>query len=548
MPDGKMGAAKPAMIRPLGARHGGHGSANDASRWIAMRDAGPGTIRRTASRMCIVLALLLTTCTTNPAGTSSPSPSAKAGPTSTIRVESSLTPATPGSTANGSVWEDPAGCREPSDDYTRVKVNGKWINRRTLAMLEYAQSLYGGVIDVRGPALTQGSYSNNGPASFGTHLGGGAVDISVIRPGGTGVLYTDVERLVKALRTAGFAAWLRDWGELSEGSGIHIHAIAIGDRELSESAREQLTGATGYFRGFSGLSSPGAVASLDHHGGPIVCGWMVDAGYRDVRSSTATWPVDWPRPGWRGDLPSVAATYLAEDQSQAIAQARRIDFLQGGYEDPSNMCGPLAGALLKDAGLLPSRVGPLTDLKEYWLANPATNGRPWSLFPPLQYEVFTFHESIRTFDFGAWPLQAGDFVYTHAGRGEYDHMFIVTEVDESGRAYTVTNQQQADLSYRIERLLLYDPQNPVQGVMRDLWVRSARIGRTGLAGFEVLRRVGVSQTAGSAFRYQVEPGDTLAVVAQKFETSADSIVAANPNLRFPLQVGQSLTVIVGLER
>jgi hypothetical protein len=127
-------------------------------------------------------------------------------------------------------------------------------------------------------------------------------------------------------------------------------------------------------------------------------------------------------------------------------------------------------------------------------------------------------------------------------------MFIVTEVDESGRAYAVTNQQQADLSYRIERLMLYDPQDPARGVMRDLWVRSARLGRTGLAGFEVLRRIGLSQAAGSAFRYTVEPGDTLAVVAQKFETSTDSIVAANPNLHLPLQVGQSLTVIVGLER
>lgn len=536
------------MFSPSGALHGGHGSAEDAPRWRTRRDGGPGTIRGTTSRIYVLLALFLAACATNPAAYSSPSLSPRAGPTATIRVESSPSPATPEPIENGSVWEDPAGCREPSDDYTRVKVNGKWINRRTLTMLEYAQSLYGGVIDVRGPALTQGSYSNNGPGSFGTHLGGGAVDISVIRPGGTGVLYTEVERLVRALRTAGFAAWLRDWGELSEGSGIHIHAIAIGDRELSESAREQLTGATGYFRGYSGLPSPGAVASLDHHGGPIVCGWMVDAGYRDLRSSMATWPVDWPRPGWRERLPSVAATYLAEDHAQAIAQARRIDFLQGGYEDPSNMCGPLAGAILKDAGLLPSQVGPLADLKKYWLANPATNGRPWSLFPPLQYEVFTFHESIRTFDFGAWPLQAGDFVYTHAGRGEYDHMLIVTEVDETGRAYTVTNQQQADLSYRIERLMLYDPQDPARGVMRDLWVRSARIGRTGLAGFEVLRRVGLSQATGSAYRYVVEPGDTLAMVAQKFETSADSIVAANPHLRLPLQVGQSLTVIVGLER
>jgi hypothetical protein len=322
--------------------------------------------------------------------------------------------------------DDPAGCRLPADDYTRVRVNGKWINRRTQSMLEYAQSLYGGAIDVRGPALTQGSYSNNGPASFGTHLGGGVVDISVIRPKGSDVLYAEVERLVRALRVAGFAAWLRDWGELSEGSGIHIHAVAIGDRELSDAAREQLTGTYGYFHGFSGLPTANEVPALDHHGGPIICQWMIAAGYRDLRASGETWPVDWPRPGWRDRLHDVAAEYIAEDHIQAVAQARRIDFLAGEYEDPSNMCGPLAGAILLEAGLLPSRVGPVADLKNYWLANPTTNRRPWSLFPASLYEVFSFHESIRTFDFGAWPLAAGDFVYTHAGRGEYDHMFIVT--------------------------------------------------------------------------------------------------------------------------
>jgi hypothetical protein len=116
-------------------------------------------------------------------------------------------------------------------------------------MLQYAAQLYGGEIDVAGEAITQGSYSNNGPASFGTHLGGGAVDISVMRLNTNSVLYSEIEPLVRALRTAGFAAWLRDWDELGEGSGIHIHAIAIGDKELSPEALDQLTGSFGYFRG-----------------------------------------------------------------------------------------------------------------------------------------------------------------------------------------------------------------------------------------------------------------------------------------------------------
>ena len=63
----------------------------------------------------------------------------------------------------------------------------------------------------------------------------------------------DIDPLLHALRTAGFAAWLREYGELYDGSPIHIHAIAIGDAELSSAAQEQLTGEAGYFRGDSGL-------------------------------------------------------------------------------------------------------------------------------------------------------------------------------------------------------------------------------------------------------------------------------------------------------
>src|SRR5258706_15354153 len=78
-----------------------------------------------------------------------------------------------------------------------------------------------------GYAITQGSYHDNGAASFGTHLGGGAVDLSVLRHSTYTVLWNDIEPLLHALRVAGFAAWLREYGELYSNSPIHIHAIAI---------------------------------------------------------------------------------------------------------------------------------------------------------------------------------------------------------------------------------------------------------------------------------------------------------------------------------
>ncbi len=178
---------------------------------------------------------------------------------------------------------EPLGCWMPPDDYTRLEVNGWVLNQRTYAMLQHAAGLYHGELEITGYHITQGSYHDNGAASFGTHLGGGAVDLSVMRKGTYTVLWDDVEPLVHALRVSGFAAWLRAYGELSPDSPIHIHAIAIGDRELSQAAQEQLTGKFGYFRGYTGVPIPSGIPAPDRHGGPILCQWMIDLGYSDMR-------------------------------------------------------------------------------------------------------------------------------------------------------------------------------------------------------------------------------------------------------------------------
>jgi hypothetical protein len=151
-------------------------------------------------------------------------------------------------------------------------------------MLAHAQELYGGEIDLTGYAVTQGSYTSAVAASFGTHSGGGAIDLSVMRQGTYTVLWDDVPRILQALRAAGFAAWLRDYGELHADSPIHIHAIAVGDRELSAAAQDQLTGPSGYFRGYNGLPvEQYGGPTPDRFGGPIVCQWMIDLGYQDLR-------------------------------------------------------------------------------------------------------------------------------------------------------------------------------------------------------------------------------------------------------------------------
>jgi len=179
---------------------------------------------------------------------------------------------------------EPLGCQKPPEDYTRVEVNGSTINQRTMAMLAHAQELYSGELELTGSAITQGSYTDALSASFGTHSGGGAVDLSVLRQGTYTVLWNDLEPLIHTLRAAGFAAWVRDYGELYPDSPIHIHAIAVGDQELSPAAEEQLTGEAGYFRGYSGLPvDMYGPPAPDRYGGPILCQWMIDLGYRDLR-------------------------------------------------------------------------------------------------------------------------------------------------------------------------------------------------------------------------------------------------------------------------
>jgi len=96
-----------------------------------------------------------------------------------------------------------AGCHKPPEDYGRALVNGETLNTRTLAMLDYAQALYraeSGIITFR-RAVMQGSYNPGGvSASFGTHDGGGAVDLSVRDPLDRRVLTAEIEPMLRALR------------------------------------------------------------------------------------------------------------------------------------------------------------------------------------------------------------------------------------------------------------------------------------------------------------------------------------------------------------
>lgn len=126
---------------------------------------------------------------------------------------------------------------------------GKRVNTRTKQMLQAADNL----LPNWNFSLTQGSYNPGGVgASAGTHDGGGVVDISV-----NGLSATQRWQQVKALRTVGFAAWLRT---PEQGFSYHIHAVAISDTDIWQRdgghiARDQVCD---YFIGKNGLASHAA--------------------------------------------------------------------------------------------------------------------------------------------------------------------------------------------------------------------------------------------------------------------------------------------------
>ena len=120
---------------------------------------------------------------------------------------------------------------------------GARVNARTRDMLAAADGLLSWNL-----ALDQGSYSTSDPTSAGTHDGGGVVDLTA-----TNLTTTQRWETVRALRTVGFAAWLRT---PSQGSWpYHIHGVAVCDPDLSAPAANQIHD---YYVGRNGLANHAA--------------------------------------------------------------------------------------------------------------------------------------------------------------------------------------------------------------------------------------------------------------------------------------------------
>jgi beta-lactamase class A len=185
-------------------------------------------------------------------------------------------------------------------------------------------------------------------------------------------------------------------------------------------------------------------------------------------------------------LLAASRTFIAPEIEAAREMALQIDFVEGPYEDASTMCGPLAVAILQKAELL----GPWVVPHDFWLLNPLNSLQPLvNTFPESVYSLQSIESPLKEFDFSQAPLQAGDLMYLHAAPGDtFEHVLVVNRVDESGRAYSVTNFF-VTTGTIIEERMLYDPQQPGVGQFADWGNRQLknRFGNTGKGGFRIWR-------------------------------------------------------------
>lgn len=178
--------------------------------------------------------------------------------------------------------------------------------------------------------------------------------------------------------------------------------------------------------------------------------------------------------------------FVAPSAPQALRLARELDFI-GRDSHPSNMCGPLSIAILREAGL----ISPETNLAAFWLLNPRQTQAQKLLaetFPVERFDHLVAKTPLNQIDWQTSPLQAGDFLYLYAGQGgNFEHMLVVNRIDANLRAYTVTNYATPE-GFVIQERLLYDPNDPSAGLLAE-WTRRpfALLGSTGFGGFEVWR-------------------------------------------------------------
>ena len=189
-------------------------------------------------------------------------------------------------------------------------------------------------------------------------------------------------------------------------------------------------------------------------------------------------------------LNTSAQAYLSETPDEAVKTVIRMAYTNPpAYANPATVCGPLSLAILQDTGLVSKDFL----LHDFWYLNPRPQHQENYLkkvFPADQFEKIEQPLPIDKVDYTADPLYPGDFLYLFAGNnGSYEHMLVVSRVDEAGRAYSVTNLN-TTYGVIITEVMLYDPAQPGVGQFYE-WTNfeNRKLGRTGYGGFWLWRPI-----------------------------------------------------------
>lgn len=185
--------------------------------------------------------------------------------------------------------------------------------------------------------------------------------------------------------------------------------------------------------------------------------------------------------------------YVAEWEQKADQIAQSLGYIDGVNESAENVCGPLSISQLRDAGWLPRSADP----HDAWLLCARDEDGHCTgiqtlkdkFFPPEYYDYTRVTTSVRDYDWVNNPLKAGDWLYLYIIYRGFDHMITVTRVDDTGKAYTVTNINRGR-GFEIHEELLYDPKDPTAGIFQELTYFPTRrkLGMTGTGGFLLVRR------------------------------------------------------------
>jgi hypothetical protein len=147
-------------------------------------------------------------------------------------------------------------------------------------------------------------------------------------------------------------------------------------------------------------------------------------------------------------------------------------------------------------------------------------------------------------------LYTGDIVYSYStlyanDEGRFDHIFMVTGIEEDGGRSTITNlvQNSPTPDCFIREVTLYTPGDLANGVINYEW-NDHGYGSTGSTGFDVLRWKWITyHLNGQATQYTVRWGDTIETIAFDWKISPQSILDANQfQSRIQLSPGQVITL------